>query len=133
MRYEVELMQFAPTLATHRYMTERHTDVVDRLGMLKDSDLVLVVCAISDDVDQGNFILFLNSQGRARVRLDEHRDHYARQEMAFQKSQPEVFFRYEDGSPFSVPYTDTLPQACAIAALLNWLPSQRQDPTLIWD
>jgi hypothetical protein len=133
MRYEVEVTQFAPILTTHRYMTELHTDVADRLTMLEELDLVLVVCAISDNVDYGNFIVFLNSQGRARVRLDEHRDHYARQEMTIPQSQTEVFFRYEDGSPFSVPYTETLPRARAIAALLYWLPSQRHDPTLIWD
>jgi hypothetical protein len=101
--------------------------------VLEDLDLVLVVCAISDNVDYGNFILYLNSRGRACLRLDEHRDHYARQEMAIPQSQPEVFFRYEDGSPFSVPHTDTVPRALAIAALPYWLPSQKQDPTLIWD
>lgn len=70
---------------------------------------------------------------RVCLRVDEHREFYANSPItATQQTTSPVTFRDEDGSPFTVPITDTVTRPEAVAAFDYWLATGTRTPTLHW-
>lgn len=70
--------------------------------------------------------------GRAYVRLDEHREHFAFDPNARATPISEVAFLDEDGSAFRVVMSAPVDVASAKAALVHWLAIGKPTPTLQW-
>ena len=98
---------------------------------LKPNSVLLVAC-VGDGVDYGNFIVFLNTENLAFIRLLEHCGFFAKQPHPV-SVQKQVEFVSEDGSLFKVPFQATVSKMQALEALQYWLPSQKQIPIFHWE
>jgi hypothetical protein len=93
---------------------------------------VLVVACVASGVDYGNFIIYLNSENLAFIRLLEHRGFFAKQPHPV-SVQRQVEFVDEDGSSFAEPFQATVSKEQALEALQYWLPEQKPTSTLTWE
>lgn len=96
-----------------------------------EGDLRFVMVAdIRGGVDRGNFLAWFQG-GRAFVRLDEHRDHYATDSSI--RNLPDEAIRFEgDGDSFEVPFAQSVSRAQALDALEIWLTTGQMSPSLEW-
>lgn len=88
------------------------------------------VADVRSGCDWGNFMVWLGG-GHARVRLDEHREHYASPPGARQGGS--VQFIDTDGSTFDIPLSECVPRNEALRAFTLWLATGKRDPLLAWD
>ena len=133
MIYEIEITRFAPGPIVERYAVATSEDAARQIQLDHAIELLIFVTALDRErnVDWGNFCVWCNAE-RARVQLNEHREHYATDPLLQPEQTREVRFRDELGGSFSVPYQQTVTRDQALAALRFWLPSQEHTPELAW-
>jgi hypothetical protein len=96
-----------------------------------DETAVIFAADIRDHIDYGNFYVWLCA-GRAYVRLDEHREHYASFRDVTTIPRGEAVFFDEDGSTFSASLAATVSVASAKEALAHWLATGEATTALLW-
>lgn len=118
------------------FITHSPAEALAALGqgpLLLEVDAVQRGSAIPDGVSLGLFCVWLNGDGMAWIRLDEHCEHYAR-DPARTRLEGEVGgFINEDGSLFAVLAADAVTASQARLALADWLQGVRRSPILTWD
>jgi hypothetical protein len=84
----------------------------------------------ANGVSHGEFHAWLSGD-RALVRVDEHREWYAREPV--RPTGDPVEFCDEDGDRFTRPREATVSRPRALAALAHWLSTGRMLPALTWE
>ena len=97
---------------------------------LPKSPFFMLVAALGQGVDHGNFLIWGNGQ-KAIVKLQEHRDFMAIHSENGEDESAVMFFD-SDGSDFTEQMCNTIRHDAAIDALLYWLQSMERTPDLIW-
>lgn len=129
--YKLELNAGDGSMASNQAVTR---SIVEVQAFVKHSlvpDSVLIVTHLKHGVDYGNFLVFLNTTGLAYVRLLEHRGFYATRQQTSPTGRVVQFV--DDGCPFEVDESSTIPVATAIAALDYWLATGGQYPEVCWN
>jgi hypothetical protein len=129
--YVFEVTTFVPELRQERRSFAKLSEAVNALGGLPSANAVIYVAALGDNVDHGNFYLFLNNENSAHIMLHEHREFVAT-DPASEAENKRIEFLGEDGSAFIVDAALTVSAARGKSALEYWLPNQDQWPELIW-
>ncbi|MBB4634291.1 Imm1 family immunity protein [Longimicrobium terrae] len=131
--YDVEITTFASGLHTSRAVvhTAGEAWAAAREAEALNACVLLVGCQ-TRDVSYGDFHVWLAGD-RAFLRLDEHREWYARGSALDQSNaESPVEFRTLDGTYFSVPRADTVTRSQAFEALDSWLQTGEMPPSLHW-
>ena len=129
--YVFEVTTFLPELRHERRTFKELSEAVNALEGLWSTNAAIYVAALGNNVDYGNFYLFLNGEGAAHIMLHEHREFVATDPLSG-ATHGEIGFLDEDGNAFRVDSTLTTSAARGRAALEYWLPNQVQWPELIW-
>lgn len=91
---------------------------------------VLIVTHLMHGADYGNFLIFVNGMELAYVRLLEHRGFYATKPQTTPTGRAVQFI--DEGCPFEVDESSTIPVATAIEALNHSLATGQQYPEVSW-
>ena len=129
--YKIEITRFQPHGTKQRLAVADAAQAAAVIANLDDGAAVIFVADIRDHIDHGNFYVWW-SAGQAYVRLDEHREHYARYRDTATIRQGEAMFLDEDGASFSVLPADIVSVSSAKEALVHWLLTGRATDALIW-
>jgi hypothetical protein len=128
-RYEAELSRFDERRSRETLVTCDAEVLIAKVARFDADPSVVFVAWLSQGADHGNFYLW-RRHGRALVRLDEHREHFA--------SQPDhaltgtIEFVDEDGTTFVVDAGETVDAEAGLAALHHWLRTGEMTPGLAW-
>lgn len=95
--------------------------------------LFVEVHADTPSLALSDFLVWRNSEGMARVRIDEHREHYGRDPARAALSGEVEGLPDGMGGWFTIPADDAVTTEQASAALECWLSDGRQSPSLVWD
>lgn len=117
----VERTTFRPGPTVERATFTDLAEARRHLHTLRDVESVVVVMAVGDGVDFGNFYVYSNGQGLAHVKLHEHHE-FLPEDPGSQAT--DSSFRGEDGEPFGVAARRTTTWARAMTALEQWMPRQ---------
>lgn len=133
MIYEIEITRFAPEPMVDRFVEDSSEAAAERIKSDDRVECVVFVAALDRerDVDCGNFWIWCDTV-RALIQLNEHREHYASDPTLPAEQRMDVRFRNEDGSFLTVPFSQTVSCAQALAALHFWLPGLQRTPELEW-
>lgn len=129
--YEIEITRFQPQPVRPSFSLADAAETSTVVAGVDDEKAVIFVANIRDRMDYGNFYVWLCA-GRAYVRLDEHREHYASARDAATPPQGEVLFLDEDGSTFSALLAATVSVRSAKEALAHWLATGHATNALQW-
>ena len=130
--YEVAITNFRPQPTQQKLSFAEAAGASACVRLVEDDVAVISIADIRDRTDYGNFYIWIYA-GRALVRLDEHREHFAcNQEAALDLSPEQVVFQDEDGSRFSMPVAATVNVHSAKEALLHWLATGKRSAALAW-
>jgi hypothetical protein len=129
--YEIEITRFQPQPILQSFSLADAAEVSAVLAGVDDETAVIFIANIRDRIDYGNFYVWLCA-GRAYVRLDEHREHYASVRDAATIPQGEVVFFDEDGATFSALLAATVSARSAKEALEHWLTTGHATTALLW-
>jgi hypothetical protein len=129
--YEIEITRFQPQPTMQRFSLDRAAEASTVVAGVDDETAVIFVANIRDRIDYGNFYVWLCA-GRAYVRLDEHREHYASFRDATTIPLGEAIFFDEDGSRFSTSLATTVNVISAKEALAFWLATGKATTALLW-
>ena len=129
--YHTSLTTFEPAMNTERWVLKEWPLVSAAADQMSGANAVLVVEALRDGIDYGNFYLFTNTQDIAHVVLHEHRE-LLLVDRSREHIGDEVGFKDENGAPFTVPASRTTSLIMAKAALESWLPNQTLSDAFAW-
>lgn len=129
--YEIEITRFQPQPIVQKFSLAEAAEASTLVSGVDDETAVIFVADIRDRVDYGNVYVWLCA-GRAYVRLDEHREHYASFRDIAAIPRGEAVFFDEDGSTFSTSLAATVSVALAKDALAHWLTTGRATTALLW-
>ena len=129
--YEIEITRYQPRPILQKFSFAEAAEASTIVSVVDDETAVIFVANIRDHIDYGNFYIWLCA-GRAYVRLDEHREHYASFRDVTTIPRGEAVFFNEDGSTFSAPLAATVSVASAKEALMHWLATGRATTALLW-
>jgi hypothetical protein len=130
--YVVEGYVVNQDIQTTKLTLHSTSEVMDVASKILRGNSGLLVACIDSGIDWGNFLIYLNHEELAFVRLLEHRGFFAKQDLQSSPPRP-VQFSYGDGTSFSEPFVNTIPREQALAALDFWLPEQKQFPAVLWE
>jgi len=98
---------------------------------LDDETSFIAIADIRGNTCWGQLLVW-RSAGRALVRLNEHREHYASYPDTSSIPPGDASFLDEDGSTFYVPLANTVSVESAKEALLHWLSTGDTTSALLW-
>ncbi|MBC3916929.1 hypothetical protein H8L32_05520 [Undibacterium sp. CY18W] len=129
--YEVEIIRFQPVHIKQEFSFSSAVEATKVALELDDETSFIVIADIRGNACWGEFLVW-RSEGRALVRLNEHREHFAsyRDISAIQTS--DVSFLDDDGSVFDIPLANTVSVESAKEALLHWLLTGEATIALLW-
>ncbi len=130
--YTFEITEFQPSLQRKHKVCTLLSEALLELSDLPERDAVIVVIALGEGVDWGNFYIFLNSQGYAHIMLHEERELFPVDPL-FALESLEVEFQDENGTRFSVKAKLTTSTERAKLALEHWLPEVKRWNELKWE
>src|SRR5262249_19175671 len=104
-----------------------------RALLMEPAPLSLEVHADTPAIALSDFLLWLNGSGMARVRVDEHREHCARDPARAGLGGEGGGFPDGKGGWFAISAADAVTLGQASAALEHWLPCGGRWPGLAWD
>src|SRR5687767_9746076 len=111
-----EVTTFEPELRQVRFIFGQLAEALQMVKDLPSANAAIYVAALAENVDYGNFYLFLNREGIAHVRLHEHREHFAADPLV-QARTGAIEFLDEDARSFKVETALTTSAARGRAAL----------------
>lgn len=129
--YEIEITRFQPQPIKQSLSLADAEEASTVLLSVEDETALIFVADIRGRIDYGNFYIWI-SAGRAIVRLDEHREHYACARDAAAMSNCEAVFIDEDGSTFYAPLDTTVSVSSAKEALAHWLATGTATTAFLW-
>jgi len=129
--YKVELIRFHPTRAKQEFSFADAAEAAEMVLEVSDEPSFIAIADISGNTCWGELLIW-QSGGRALVRLNEHREHFASYPETSSITLEEVSFLDDDGSIFQVPLSNTISVSSAKEALKHWLSTGKTIGTLIW-
>ena len=132
MIYFVEITKFDP-YSTNKMEFSSSSEALNFFEQLELKESVIYIAAIEENVDYGNFYLFINTFGQAHVMLHEHREHYASEIGQEDNKRSSVTFKDEGNEDFTVESKYVISKEKAFSALKYWLPKQNKLKELIWN
>jgi Immunity protein Imm1 len=128
--FDAEITTIAPVRAVVR--DRMGASEVEAAAHAAGTRAYIRVADDADGISHGEFYVWLNGE-RTVVRLDEHREWYARDPAVEQRTRGEVQFCDEDGPAFSEPLDNTISRVQAMTALARWLATGEKLPELAWE
>jgi hypothetical protein len=129
--YEVELIRFRPVHIKQEFSFAAAAEAARVASGLDDETSFIAIADIRDNTCWGELLIWC-SGGRALVRLNEHREHFASYPDTSSIPQGDASFLDDDGSTFYIPLANTVSVESAEEALLHWLSTGGTTSALTW-
>ncbi|MES2036667.1 MAG: hypothetical protein V4495_02425 [Pseudomonadota bacterium] len=129
--YEVEIIRFQPVHIKQEFSLSNAVEATKMALELDDETSFIAIADIRDNACWGEFLVW-RSEGRALVRLNEHRQHFASYQDASAIQTGNATFLDDDGSAFHTPLAHTVSIESAKEALVHWLSTGNATTALIW-
>src|SRR5262245_19035363 len=129
--WELEAVTFNPVLRQTSVTASSREQASAVMQVPTDEQCFVRISLSEGDVSRGEFELWCSGD-RAVARILEHREHDARDLEVAPAGIGDAVFRYEDGSPFTATFAETVPRELAVEALRSWVQGQDRPSVLVW-